>query len=72
MLGSLCWLFLFASGQAAWVSTSNRKGASTPGKVGPAKLQAYADVTGGGRPKFGETLLEVPIQDGWTKGAFDA
>jgi hypothetical protein len=38
VLGSPCWSFLFASGHAARVSTSNRKGASTPGKVGPGQV----------------------------------
>ena len=38
MLGSPCWFFLFASGHAARVSTSNRKGASTPGNVGPGQV----------------------------------
>jgi hypothetical protein len=38
----LCRFFVFASGHAAWVSTSNWKGASTPGNVGPGQVVATA------------------------------
>jgi hypothetical protein len=36
--------FLFAGGHAARVSTSNWKGASTPGKVGPGGFDRDAGV----------------------------
>jgi hypothetical protein len=36
--GLRCRFFVFASGHAARVSTSNWKGASTPGNVGPGQV----------------------------------
>jgi hypothetical protein len=38
------------SGRVAQVFTSNRKGRLHLATMAPAKVQAYADVTGGGRP----------------------
>jgi hypothetical protein len=42
--GLRCRFFVFASGHAARVSTSNRKGASPPGSVGPGGFDRDAGV----------------------------
>ena len=44
-------VFLFASGHVARICTSNRNGASTPGKVGPAQGSGPCVQTAGGCSK---------------------